>query len=37
VDGTDAIVGFSQDAVTLSAAGFIRVRMRATQKPGAAV
>lgn len=35
-DGTDAIVGFSQDAVTLSAAGFIRVRMRATQKPGAA-
>lgn len=37
VDGTDQIVGFSQDSITLSAAGFVRVRMRATQKPGAAV
>ena len=32
VDGTDAIVGFSQDNVVLSAEGLIRVRMRATWK-----
>lgn len=32
VDETDTILGYSQDAVTLSAAGFIRVRMRA--QPG---
>ena len=31
-DGTDAIVGFSQDDVVLSAEGLIRVRMRATWK-----
>lgn len=39
VDGTDAIVGFSQDEFTIAASTteFIRVRMRATQKPGAAV
>lgn len=38
VDGTDAIVGFSQDEFTVAASTteFIRVRMRATQKPGAA-
>lgn len=37
-DGTDAIVGFSQDEYTIGAGKteFIRVRMRATQKPGAA-
>lgn len=35
VDGTDAIVGFSQDAVVLTAAGLVRVRMRATQKAAA--
>lgn len=38
VDGTDAIVGFSQDEFTIGSGEteFIRVRMRATQKPGAA-
>lgn len=34
IDGTDAIVGFSQDTITLSGTGFVRVRMRATQKAG---
>ena len=34
IDGTDAIVGFSQDAVVLAAEGLVRVRMRATQKAG---
>lgn len=32
IDGTDKIIGFSQDAVVLAAAGLIRVRMCSTQK-----